>query len=138
VTDSCEYGNEPLGSIKGNEFLFYRSELGFSSSSSSVSLFLVPFSGIGIFYLWIPYTFGRTPWAGDQSSAKASNYTGQYNTQKHRHTSMPRAGFEPAIPMFERPKTVLVLDSAANETGELGSEEEEEEEELCSMSEIVS
>jgi hypothetical protein len=23
---------------------------------------------------------------------------------------MPRAGFEPAIPMFERPKTVLALD----------------------------
>jgi hypothetical protein len=30
---------------------------------------------------------------------------------------MPRAGFEPAIPMFERPKTVLALDSAAIETG---------------------
>jgi hypothetical protein len=32
---------------------------------------------------------------------------------------MPRAGFEPAIPMFERPKTVLVLDRAAIETGEV-------------------
>jgi hypothetical protein len=42
---------------------------------------------------------------GDQSSAKASTYT-----EKHRHTSMPRAGFEPVIPMFERPKTVLALD----------------------------
>jgi hypothetical protein len=30
---------------------------------------------------------------------------------------MPRARFEPAIPMFERPKTVLALDSAAIETG---------------------
>jgi hypothetical protein len=29
----------------------------------------------------------------------------QRNT--NTHTSMPRAGFEPAIPMFERPKTVL-------------------------------
>jgi hypothetical protein len=26
---------------------------------------------------------------------------------------MPRAGFEPAIPMFERPKTVPALDGAA-------------------------
>jgi hypothetical protein len=29
---------------------------------------------------------------------------------------MPRTGFEPAIPMFERPKTVLALDRAAIET----------------------
>jgi len=31
---------------------------------------------------------------------------------------MPRAGFEPAILLFERPKTVLALDSAVIETGE--------------------
>jgi hypothetical protein len=30
---------------------------------------------------------------------------------------MLRAGFEPATPMFERPKTVLALDRAAVETG---------------------
>jgi hypothetical protein len=30
---------------------------------------------------------------------------------------MPRAGFETAIPMFERPKTILALDRAAIETG---------------------
>jgi hypothetical protein len=30
---------------------------------------------------------------------------------------MSRAGFEPVIPMFERPKTVLALDRAAIETG---------------------
>jgi hypothetical protein len=30
---------------------------------------------------------------------------------------MHRAGFEPAIPMFEGPKTVLALDRAAIETG---------------------
>jgi hypothetical protein len=40
-------------------------------------------------------------------------------TQRNRHTSMPRAGFEPAIPMFERPKAVLPLDRAATETGRL-------------------
>jgi hypothetical protein len=41
------------------------------------------------------------------------------NTEKRRHTSMPRAGFEPAIPMFERPKTVLALDREAIETGQI-------------------
>jgi hypothetical protein len=41
--------------------------------------------------------------------------TTQRNTDTHIHA---RAGFEPAIPVFERPKTVLVLDRAAVETGE--------------------
>jgi len=50
---------------------------------------------------------------GDQSSAKASTYTGQ-----HKHTEMPRAGLEPATPMFERPKTILALDRAIIETGQ--------------------
>jgi hypothetical protein len=45
--------------------------------------------------------------------------SGQYDTEKHRHTSMPRAGFKPATPMFEWPKTVIALDSAAIETDEL-------------------
>jgi hypothetical protein len=42
-----------------------------------------------------------------------------HRTTQHRKTqrSMPRAGFETAIPMFERPKTVLVLDCSAIETG---------------------
>jgi hypothetical protein len=31
---------------------------------------------------------------------------------------MPRAGFKPEIPMFERPKTVLALDRSAIETGD--------------------
>jgi hypothetical protein len=82
-------------------------------------IFSYAFSGVGFFsfYLWSHQTFGRTLWAGDQSSAKASTFTGQHNTEKHRHISMPPAGFEPAIPMFERPKTVLPLDRAAIETG---------------------
>jgi len=32
---------------------------------------------------------------------------------------MPQAGFEPGIPMFEWPKTVLALDHVAIETGHL-------------------
>jgi hypothetical protein len=39
-----------------------------------------------------------------------------HRTTRHRkkcgHTSMPRAGCEPAIPIFERPKTVRALDRA--------------------------
>jgi hypothetical protein len=56
---------------------------------------------------------------GGSARRKASTYTGQHNTEKHRHTSMPRAGFENAIPMFERPKTVLALDRAAIGTGHI-------------------
>jgi hypothetical protein len=42
-----------------------------------------------------------------------------HNTEKRRHTSMPRAGFEPVIPVFERPKTVRALDRAAIGTGHI-------------------
>jgi hypothetical protein len=45
---------------------------------------------------------------------------GRYLTQtqnKHQQTSMPRAGFEPTIPAFERAKTVHDLDRAATVIG---------------------
>jgi hypothetical protein len=44
-------------------------------------------------------------------------HTEQHNTEKRRHTSMPRASFEPAISTSERPKTVLASDRSAIETG---------------------
>jgi predicted Ser/Thr protein kinase len=34
---------------------------------------------------------------------------------------MPRAGFEPAIPVFERPNTVRALDRAGIRTGEINN-----------------
>jgi len=34
-------------------------------------------------------------------------HTGQRNTEKRGHTSMPRVGFEFTVPLSERPKTVL-------------------------------
>jgi hypothetical protein len=37
-------------------------------------------------------------------------HTGQHNTEKRGHTSMPRVGFEPTIPVLERPKIVGVSD----------------------------
>jgi hypothetical protein len=42
-------------------------------------------------------------------------HTGQHNTEKCRHTSMPRAGFGPAISTFERPITVPASDRSATE-----------------------
>jgi len=44
---------------------------------------------------------------GDQPVAKATTYTGHHNTEErwHTNTQMPRAGFEPTIPVFERLKT---------------------------------
>jgi len=55
----------------------------------------------------------------DRGSArrKATTYTGQHNTEKGGHTSMPRAGFKLTISVFERLKSVRVIDRAATETG---------------------
>jgi hypothetical protein len=65
--------------------------------------------------LWIFWIVGRTPWMGDQPDARP--LPTQDNTTQRRHTSIPRAGFELTIPVFERPKTVLALDRAATGTG---------------------
>jgi hypothetical protein len=54
-------------------------------------------------------TFGRTPWTGDQPDARP--LPTQDNT-----THIPGARFEPAIPVFERSKTVRALDAAATGT----------------------
>jgi len=54
------------------------------------------------------WTVGRTQ-TGDQPDPKASTYTGQHNTGKRGHTTMPRARFEPLIPVFEWSKTVRAL-----------------------------
>jgi hypothetical protein len=63
------------------------------------------------------WTFGRTPWTGDQPDARPLPTQDNTTQKKCGHTSIPRAGFEPVIPMFERPKTVRALDSAAIGTG---------------------
>jgi hypothetical protein len=48
-----------------------------------------------------------------------STYTGQHNTEKHGHTSMPQAVFKPTIPVFEWLKTVCALDHMVNGTSYL-------------------
>jgi len=53
---------------------------------------------------------------GGSARRKATTYTGQHNTEKRGHTSMPRAGFEPTITVFERSKSIRASDSAATRT----------------------
>jgi hypothetical protein len=59
-------------------------------------------------------THGRTPWTGNQPVARPLPTHRTTQTQNKRtQTSMPRVGFEPTTPAFERAKTVLALDRAA-------------------------
>jgi hypothetical protein len=51
-----------------------------------------------------PKTVGRTSWAGYQPVERSLSTTQTQN--KRRKTSLPRVGFEPTIPVFERAKTV--------------------------------
>jgi len=55
---------------------------------------------------------------GGSARRKATAYTGQHNTEKRGHTSMPRVGFEHTIPVFELSKTVRALDRESTGTGE--------------------
>jgi hypothetical protein len=54
------------------------------------------------------------PWTGDQPVARPlpAHRTTQ-TPNKRTQTSMPRVGFEPTISVFERAKTVHVLDRVA-------------------------
>jgi hypothetical protein len=55
------------------------------------------------------WKFGRTPWTGDQPDARPLS-TQDNKTQKNADTHpLPRAGFEPTIPVFGRSKTVRAL-----------------------------
>jgi hypothetical protein len=56
---------------------------------------------------------------GGSARRKVTTYTGQHNTEKRGHTSMPRAGFEPTIPVFEWSNTVRALDRVAIRTAML-------------------
>jgi hypothetical protein len=73
-----------------------------------LSMALQPFVGLGrsVSFL-ILYTVGRTPWTWEQSVASplpTHRTTRTYN--KRTQTSMPRVGFEPTSPAFERAKTI--------------------------------
>jgi hypothetical protein len=77
-----------------------------------------PLVDLGRFFQFINlYTVGRTPWTGDQPSQGRCLHTEQHKQNKRTQTSVPRLGFEPTIPVFERTKTVLVLDRAVTVIG---------------------
>jgi hypothetical protein len=64
------------------------------------------------------YTVGRAQWTGDQPVARPLPAHRTPQTQNKRTpTSMPRVGFEPAIPLFERAEAVHALDRAATVIG---------------------
>jgi hypothetical protein len=66
------------------------------------------------FSFLILYTVGATPSTVDQPFTRPQPAHRTTQTQNKRiQTSMPRVGFEPTIPAFERTKTVHTLDSAA-------------------------
>jgi hypothetical protein len=70
-----------------------------------------------IFSFLILYTVGRTPLTGDQPVARPlPTHTTQIQN-KGTQTSMPGVGLEPTISVFERAKTVHVLDRAASVIG---------------------
>jgi hypothetical protein len=70
------------------------------------------------FSFLILYTFGRTPWTGDEPVTKPLPTHRTAQTQNKRtQTSMPWMGFEPAIPAFERSTSVHALDRTATVIG---------------------
>jgi hypothetical protein len=69
-----------------------------------------PLSGLGRFVSFlIFYTVGRTHWTGHEPVARPLPAHRTTQTQnKHTQASVPRLGFEPTIPVFERAKTVCL------------------------------
>jgi hypothetical protein len=66
----------------------------------------------------ILHTVGRTPWTEDQPVARPLPTQRTTQTQNKRtETVMPRVGFEPTMPAFEREKTVHALDRATTVVG---------------------
>jgi hypothetical protein len=73
--------------------------------------------GLGRFFQF-PSLYGMSTLAGDQPVARPLPAHGTAQTQNKRtETSIPRVGFEPTIPAFERAKTVHASDRAATVIG---------------------
>jgi hypothetical protein len=81
--------------------------------------FYSPLLGLSRFFNFlILHTVGMTPWTGDQPVTRPLPTHKITQTQNKRtQTSMPRVGFEPMIPLFERTETVHALDRAATVIG---------------------
>jgi hypothetical protein len=70
---------------------------------------------VGCFFSFLTlYTVGMTPWKGDQPVLRPlPTYRTTQSYNKRTQTSMPRVGFEPTTPVFERAKVIHALDRAA-------------------------
>jgi hypothetical protein len=86
-----------------------------------IFLALQLFVCLGLFFSFVVlYTVGMAPWTGDKPVARPLSTHRTTQTQnKHIQTSMPRVGFEPTIPVFQRAKTVHALDRGAAVIGSL-------------------
>jgi hypothetical protein len=80
---------------------------------------LRPFVGpCPLFQFHILITVGRTPWTGDQHvERRLPTHRAAQTQNKRTQTFMPRMGFEPTTSVFERAKTVYVLDRTATMIG---------------------
>jgi hypothetical protein len=77
-------------------------------------------SALAVFFTFLNVcTVGRTSWTGYQPVARPLPTHRRTQTQNKRtQTSMPRVGFEPKSPVFEREKMVHALDRAATVIGQ--------------------
>jgi hypothetical protein len=84
-------------------------------NSSILYLWLYSPLDLGRFFSFIIlYTVGSAPWTGDQPLVRPLPTHRTIQTQNEcKQTSMPREGFEPKTPVFERAKAVHALDRAA-------------------------
>jgi hypothetical protein len=63
-----------------------------------------------IFQFLNPYTVGRTLFTGDQAVATPLPTHITQTQNKRTQAFIPRVGFEPTIPVFERTKKIHALD----------------------------
>jgi hypothetical protein len=92
----------------------YRLDL-FFYLSMALQLFIRPCL---VFIFLMVYTVGWTPWMGVQPVARPLPAHRSAQTQnKPTQTSTPQVGFESTVPVFERVKTVLVLNRTTTVIG---------------------
>jgi hypothetical protein len=98
-------------------FLFYFAF--YSHPPLSICLWLYsPFGPSPLLQFLNLHTLGMTSWTEDQPVARPLPVHRTTQTQnKCTHTSMPRVGFEPTIPVLERANTVHALDCVATVIG---------------------
>jgi hypothetical protein len=122
VTGTCEntfqfHYNKNLSYSRNMETCLTLAELCFTVSSSSSYILVAPTWSIG--NPWnasFHFSFFNLRQSVGLLGRGISPSQGRYLTQTQ--TAMPRVGFEPTIPVFERAKTFHALDRAASVIGE--------------------